>query len=1028
MGEPAYKLPEEDRPNIAPDLPQLRAMEGGGEGDGVPSGNLSSVPDDEQDNFYNPNDSDETDSKSLSKDELEDKESSGTSELVGGAVAGFAKNGPAGLVKFGLMLASKKYRNKALAGGGIVASLGALIIAGLLSLSSLRVVGYMDNLQSYFFASSEAAAEQMSQNLFRNYVTKQLVPGMVKNNCTTTRVNKSCAYVTGKDNLVGALYGSWRDSNLEGKLATKHGLEIRRENNQFFIRSSTVSKDIDIGRYDPAKTAQFDGKMFAAMDRTEIRRQIRLGYENETLSKKIMYKFSVGRLLERKYGIRRCVIACATRDNVSNTIDAKKGAFKSYLAERVLTPRSEMMGLALECAQVNFECAKPGESDANGERLSEYERNLQTRLLDYRGRFGTTSLEDLGKEADVIKTGGFTEYLVKKVAGETAGKVITKAIPVVGWIDLGARIFKSAQNASSALKKINYVMNSTSMVALFSLYRSHADEIKSGRVDATMVGSIADSFSANPANDQGGGAAESTPVYNAIMNRGSAPTSSTLASLIAAPASAQSEKIVTDYRCDDGKPVSTGKLVCPEVSFDAESKVAQVADVVSKTANSPEFLFAGPISSFWLATGGKLLDYIGLITSKLIPSYTPEQVKVLIGWVQDTVFKKILINAFTDNPSGGRIFELIVGGADVAANDFAHYGQGGKRISSQQATLIRDQQYNEKKEEFNNLSLYAKMFSKDTSMSMISQVAFSMPENSTKFTQSFAQLLSNPGKLFSTLFSASFNTRAHASVVYKNPLGLADYGYPPDDPVLTTDPQIYWDQNNCDNPDNKKIWGDKSTINELTQTPEHDITNGCTLLRSAIAAGGGRYNSDLLEPDGTNATTSVSNTSTAPATGNLVNGEAQALAKQILDSGKVTFDTANYRQQVEAVASGSATCNVNPLVLQLVATAIKTHTVNISSLNRYCTHVLTASGVSSYHYKDGGGHAVDFNYVDGVHATGSTANEIQLLRELLPLLPSGSGIGQSTCRSGSNVLTMPPGITQFVDECNHVHLQVPVNN
>lgn len=41
MGEPAYKLPEEDRP----DLPGLRALEGGGEGDGVPRGKLSSVAD-----------------------------------------------------------------------------------------------------------------------------------------------------------------------------------------------------------------------------------------------------------------------------------------------------------------------------------------------------------------------------------------------------------------------------------------------------------------------------------------------------------------------------------------------------------------------------------------------------------------------------------------------------------------------------------------------------------------------------------------------------------------------------------------------------------------------------------------------------------------------------------------------------------------------------------------------------------------------------------------------------------------------
>src|SRR5579862_9179299 len=40
MAEPARKLPEEDRPDIYPQRPNLRPIEGGGKGDGVPRGNL----------------------------------------------------------------------------------------------------------------------------------------------------------------------------------------------------------------------------------------------------------------------------------------------------------------------------------------------------------------------------------------------------------------------------------------------------------------------------------------------------------------------------------------------------------------------------------------------------------------------------------------------------------------------------------------------------------------------------------------------------------------------------------------------------------------------------------------------------------------------------------------------------------------------------------------------------------------------------------------------------------------------------
>ena len=45
MGEPAYQLPEEGDADIRPNLPDLRALEGGNQGDGVPRGSLASVGD-----------------------------------------------------------------------------------------------------------------------------------------------------------------------------------------------------------------------------------------------------------------------------------------------------------------------------------------------------------------------------------------------------------------------------------------------------------------------------------------------------------------------------------------------------------------------------------------------------------------------------------------------------------------------------------------------------------------------------------------------------------------------------------------------------------------------------------------------------------------------------------------------------------------------------------------------------------------------------------------------------------------------
>jgi hypothetical protein len=156
--------------------------------------------------------------------------------------------------------------------------------------------------------------------------------------------------------------------------------------------------------------------------------------------------------------------------------------------------------------------------------------------------------------------------------------------------------------------------------------------------------------------------------------------------------------------------------------------------------------------------------------------------------------------------------------------------------------------------------------------------------------------------------------------------------------------------------------------------------------------------------------------------GSLPTGEAKDLAQQILDSGKVTGDS-RYMAQIQGIADGTGDCYVNPTILGMIAALSTQFEMKISSLNRRCTGVLTASGEGSYHYRGQGGHAVDFNYINGVHSTGATADDIALIQAAAAIVPAGSGFGQSNCR-GNSPLTLP-GMRQFSDTCNHVHIEVP---
>lgn len=168
---------------------------------------------------------------------------------------------------------------------------------------------------------------------------------------------------------------------------------------------------------------------------------------------------------------------------------------------------------------------------------------------------------------------------------------------------------------------------------------------------------------------------------------------------------------------------------------------------------------------------------------------------------------------------------------------------------------------------------------------------------------------------------------------------------------------------------------------------------------------------------------SESTSDESTSSGELPTGESTELAQKIIDSGNVTGD-GRYMKQIQDVASGKGGCHINPTILGLIVTISENHKIYITSLNRLCTKELTASGTGSYHYREKGGHALDIGIVDGVSSTGNTEKDRALLTEILPLLPSGSGIGQVGCRP--NTLTLPQGITQFPDSCNHVHIQVPV--
>jgi hypothetical protein len=861
-------------------------------------------------------------------------------------------------------------------GTGFVGSIIGLFMFSL----PLKIVHIVTNLEDRAFAAAEQASEDMADNLLRHYIVQQLVPGMIANNCTTTRVSRSCANTSTSTTIVGVLFNSWRDGKIENKLANNHDIEVRREGNRFFLYTSGSGRT-DLGEYNSSNTRNFENKAFRELSRTEIRQEIRRGFEAESFSKRIMYRYSVGGLLERKYGIRRCITACVTRDKISDKIDVKKVAFKSYFVERVVIPRNEALGLSIECAINGYDCANtPDEADENGERRSQFEQDLQARLAELRATMGQEELDALSERTEDYRNRGMIQVGIESLVGETGGKILTKGVPIVGWIDLGVKAVSGAQAAGPAITKMAYVTNSTTAIAMFQLYRTSADEIKTGEVDATIIGSVSESLGPNPDADQGGGGAEKSPVYDELMG-GQRIALGGSGSVYAA------EKQVTAYKCDDGKYPDNGTL-CPEETLgNVNGQASETANRLSAFANSPMFQVAFPGGQAtiegWKRFVSPIIDGIGVLAGdaldaalSLVPGYG--DLKAKIDEFSESVVKSLatwmIPSPISDNPSGARNYNMAAVGSEVAGNDFTHYSLGGKRVSDQDMQNIRNARANTEKKEFNSQSFAQRMFNTDSKYSVVSRIAISMPSNTTGVQQTMASIFSNPFGTFASLFGGLFSPTLSAQTSSNtNPAGITPVAYDPKDPVFKEDPDATWQRYDCDNPEVKKKWGEQGVLNPETQQIEHDVTNPCALLRSSISSAGGKYNKDLLEsPPAANGSESTDNSAS-------VSGSTKELAQQILDlsrDGKIVIsdyssDPGSDRasrslasQQLEDLAAGKGARSTTRCGFDLPATItpdekILKFLVDLGQTEKYTLNSLFGQCHSrtSNHYS---GKAVDF--------------------------------------------------------------------
>lgn len=814
------------------------------------------------------------DNEPLDDSELAQRESTVHQNQVG---RGYKKQeNKKGLIARGL---ARNNRIFAMAGGGMVLFLiiGIVIFFTLLPLKILHIV---NNLQNRFYATSENAVQHEGDVLFSSYVKKYVLPAL--KNCPAD-INKSCNPIAGKT-MLSQLFQGWRNARLEDKLLTNYGVEFRynKASKNFYIKTPQMSGDgVSLGTEDSSSgfiksqdsldefLSKSNDPEFKKVGRNELRQAYKDAFANETKWKQVMYKFKAGGLLARKYGLKRCIIACGARDNFNDWKDNKTQAAKLVIVQRVVAPRAQMIGVVLSCI---FSGTCDTTTTSNGKTVTAFETQVQQTLDAASSKYGVESVADMVKTANDIGKRGLQKYILDKAVAaligaaagdakdtpaqaaakiaqqEAAQEVSDKILGPVAWASFAAKVVNLGSKIGPELKQYSYVTNAATMVNTYMIYRTFADETKSGHVDPAIVGSFTNSLGPGDKTTDGGSAgAEQTPLYAQLID--------------GVDITGQS---FPNYKCNNGKPAPTGTPVCPEDNLalgSGNSTANSISAVFNSNYMAPVKFLAGAI--------GTVTKVVNSVVGSIIANLPG--IGTVTGWVVNAakpaiefVTQYAIPNIASSNPSGGMNFALAAGGADVSGNDFAQNGLGGKALSNTQVADIFNQQTQADIQSYQNKSLFARMFDRNSNYSLTTKLAMAMPTNWNAVGPSIASIFSNPlGKLknsFASLFNLNSSVFA-AATPQADPFGVTQYGYPANDPNLSAanaDPEAYWTQN-CSTDGNTLDWNKGANASWQTNTKtdpntglaKNDTTNPCLLIQAAAGSTGAVYDSNLLTPDDT---------------------------------------------------------------------------------------------------------------------------------------------------------------------------------
>lgn len=1021
MGEPAYQLPEEDRADTRPDLPNLRALEGGGEGDGVPKGNLSSV-----DKNNDPDDG----SKGAKSDSKDDEPSL------------FNKDGDNSRASSLKGTVRKLASNKLIVGGALSSTfIGALVIIAILLLGSLKIPNLMEHITSYQFAR---VTRQMSQSASRVNEAKLVIDAADQSTYSKFKA-RYYSQPTGKLAEKWSYFDKYRPQKVLNNLDKTSTFKLVYDDQTILGRKRLSGVIIDGGKPVPIEKPTGASRFMPGAkfkNNISYARKVAPALSERTATSGPIIRGLVAREVRQRLGI--------------GLVAWKIGQFKGKNELQAKAEQARRLNSVVDDGKV--QPSKSSLLNGTGERANAVE---QANLADDGKVVARLANDGIDPEAAAL--------IEKSIKPSLTSTIIGAVNPIYGILVPVCLVYDGSLESSGptiddqtlAQKKTYYYLASA------------ADQQKNG-YDVEQKGvsalnqQLGDISTSNPELRASG---QTVDTSSEISTQASANgTYSLLDAIFPGPIAAAGDKVAE---------------TCPYITntyLGVAVGIANIGLLIASlgTAAAPEGALEVASTGIIRTISTKVT---ASVSSRVAARATAGQAKVLATdaaisagkIVGATLLAKLIIylkmGSFNNGlQSNTDLVHAADSGGNMAAGDLSQKQFFAAPMAK--AAVVADARDNQA---WTNLqrtdqSLSTRYIALDNPDSLLTKVAMlaqsRLGSKSTTFIPSLVKSLASlPSSLFASITGRSFAAEDVSSS--KTYYGNVQFGYTSEEQALLTnndsyhlldnqkiledsgkEPKIATIYAKCfgyTSDDQGNLTMDGPSLGELLASGEirrdgtgnvidsdddcspsqlgiNNTTYGDLVFRWRVANSDTNALKQLTDLQDVTAEETTNSTEGSPetATGTPISGDAKIVAQAILANSNIDLTTyrTSVKADVEAAAAGrngTAGVPTSVAILNLIAAVGKDHKVLVTAIQSGGQ----GHSATSLHYT---GDGVDFGSLDGARLTGRDGGSITIINISAGILPSGSGIGQKQC---GQLPGLPAGFNQFNDTCNHLHFQVP---